>query len=235
MTNFAILAGEGSGSRGKASSKSERGIFASEWLGTTKPPSIRYVNHWPAPVRKNSPACSQTFSQTASNAGGPDDMAAMLADPRGARLLAACLAALLLPAGCSPEPSAEEQLRAWVSEAALAASEKDIGHLKGLVSDRYADARGNDGDEIRRYIALQLLRRGSVRALARVRSLEILEADAARLEVTAALARVALPGPEAPARLNADVYRIDLELVREPDGWRAVAARWRPAPLDELL
>ena len=137
--------------------------------------------------------------------------------------------------GCSAPLTPEQELREWVTSAARAAEEKEVGLLRDSVSDAYADDRGNDRRVIDRLLTYHLLRHGSVHAFVRIESLELETPDAARLELLAALARVAIPDASALARLNADLWRIDLELRREDDSWRVVAATWHPATLGELL
>jgi hypothetical protein len=62
------------------------------------------------------------------------------------------------------------------------------------------------------------------------------EADRAAAVVDVALARGAgKPSLAALAPAEASVYRFDVRLVREPEGWRVVAAGWKPLELADAL
>jgi hypothetical protein len=142
---------------------------------------------------------------------------------------------LTLLLACDAPPGAEQELREWVAEASRAAEEKEVGALRDRVSDAYVDDRGNDRRAIDRLLTFQLLRPGSVHVFVHIDSLDVESPDTAHLGLLAALARVAIPDAAALARLNADLWRIDLELRREGEDWRVVDATWHPAALDELL
>jgi hypothetical protein len=65
-------------------------------------------------------------------------------------------------AGCGPEAGPEEALRAWVDAAEAAAEEKDRRGLLALISENYADARGNDHEQIGNMLRYYFLRQKSV-------------------------------------------------------------------------
>jgi hypothetical protein len=69
-----------------------------------------------------------------------------------------------------------------------------------------------------------------------VQAIELASERAARLELIAALAGTTIPDVEALARIDADLYRFELELRLEADDdWRVTRAEWHPASLQDLL
>ncbi len=156
----------------------------------------------------------------------------MLADARWALALGLCALAF----GCSTEASPEAQVRQLVDEASRAASDQDLGALGELVSDDYADKGGNDKRSLRRLLAFQVLGPRSISVFTHVQSVEVPEPTLARVELVAAFARTAISSLDVLPRLDADLYRIEVELRLEADGrWRAVAASWSRVSMDEVL
>ena len=144
--------------------------------------------------------------------------------------------ALVLLAGCSaPEASPEEKIRALLTEVERASRDKDLGALRDVISERYADSAGRDKRELDGILTAQYLRRGSVHMLTRIRSLEFPRAAHAEASVLAGLARTPVLDFADLRRPQADIYVFDLELAEEDDSrWRVIRARWRPARPDDL-
>ena len=131
-------------------------------------------------------------------------------------------------ASCGGDNSPEAQVRAVIAEAEAAAEARDASALRDLVADDYRDGRGNDAEEIRRYVHGYLIAHQSVRLLVRIEKLELKATDLARLRAT-----VAMVGREAESAgawdLAADVHEFDVTLAREDGEWRVTRADWRPA------
>jgi hypothetical protein len=142
----------------------------------------------------------------------------------------------LAGSGCGPAEPVEERLRRVVDKAVSAVEAGDVGALMELVSDSYADARGNDKPSLRRAVAWHILRHRTAHVLPHVQAIELASERSARLELIAALAGTTVPDLEALARIDADVYRFELELrLEEDDDWRVTRAEWEPASLEDLL
>jgi hypothetical protein len=74
------------------------------------------------------------------------------------------------------------------------------------------------------------------RFFTRVRSVEIRDNGRAEVVVVAAISGRDVSGIEELANLNADVYKIDMDLDDEGDGdWRVVWAQWRRTAATDLL
>lgn len=130
---------------------------------------------------------------------------------------------LCVTAACGPAPAPEEALRSWLAEAEAAVEDKDRAALMTLMSERYADARGNDRGDIDRLLRLWFLRSGDIVLLSKIDELEIMGGSAANVSLTAGMTGSSgrnLLG------LDADAYRLELELEREGDDWKLIGARW---------
>jgi hypothetical protein len=137
--------------------------------------------------------------------------------------------------GCGgPAGSPEEEIRSLVAEAIRAAEERDIGALKDLISEGYADEQGRDKRAVGATIGFYLLRHRAVHVLTRVREVTFPEADAAEANVLAAMAGDAIASVDSLPGMRADLYRFELRLAREDGDWRVRFASWQPAKLKEF-
>jgi hypothetical protein len=145
-----------------------------------------------------------------------------------------CLAAAL---SCGSDPlSPEEQVRTVIENLEHAAEEGDVSAFKAVVSERYQDERGFDKRDLAAYVTFHVMRHTHRRFFARVRSVEIRDSGRAEVMVVAAISGRDVGGIEELANLNADVYKIDLDLDDEGDGdWRVVWAQWRRTAATDLL
>lgn len=152
----------------------------------------------------------------------------MIDSPRGFRLtLKPCfslqIAALLVLGACSADRAPPEQaLRAWVDAAELAAESKDRAGLIDMISEDYADARGNDRTAIDRMLRVWFLRQNAIALLTKIDSIELYNDTAAQLTLTVGMAATNsnLLG------LSADAYRFELDMVLNDEDWLLLAARW---------
>lgn len=122
--------------------------------------------------------------------------------------------------GSVSDPQAE--LEAWVAEAEAAAEAKDRRALLDKIAANYADARGNDRDELGQMFRILMLRQQSIAILTKIDAIELLDESAANVALTVGMAGTnnRLLG------LNADAYRFELELEKDGDDWLLIGARW---------
>jgi hypothetical protein len=129
----------------------------------------------------------------------------------------------LLLAACGGEPDdPEAALRAWVGRAELAAEEKDRGELLALISERYADARGNDFGGIDDQLRLAFFRQDPIGLVSTIDEISLFGDTAALVNVTVAMASTY----QSRIGINADAYRFELELEKADGEWLLVGARW---------
>lgn len=152
-----------------------------------------------------------------------------------ARLAGICCLALALACGDDPQ-SPEDQVRTVIEEIERAAEAGDVSAFKAAISESYTDERGFDKQDLIAYVTFNVMRHTHRRFFARVRSIEIREGGRAEVVVVAAISGRDVSGLEELASLNADVYKIDVDLDDEGDGdWRVVWAQWRRTAPTDLL
>ena len=151
------------------------------------------------------------------------------------RLASICWLAVALACGGDPL-SPEEQVRTVIEGMEQAAEAGDVSAFKAAVSESYEDERGYDKRSLAAYVTYHVMRHSHRRFFARVRSVEIRDSGRAEVVVVAAISGRDVSGLEELAALNADVYKIDLDLDDEGDGdWRVVWAQWRRTAPTDLL
>ena len=130
-----------------------------------------------------------------------------------------CLAA----AGCgAPVESPEAAIRAWVARGEASAEAKDRGDLLDMISVDYADARGNDREEIGDILRLIFFRQQSIALLTSIDGIALHGDTAALVNLT-----VGMAGTSGGALgLRADAYDFEFELEKPDDEWLLIGARW---------
>jgi len=138
------------------------------------------------------------------------------------RLITISMICALLAACGGPSGGPEEALRQWVAEAQTAAGDLDRRSLVAMISENYADARGNDRDAIDKLLRLYFLRQKSVVLVMKIDEMTISDETAAEILLT-----VAGVGTTTRAfGVNADAYQFSLELEKGDDDWLLIGASW---------
>ena len=133
-------------------------------------------------------------------------------------------------AGCGDSGTPEDEIRALVDEAEIAAEARDASELRALVADDYADASGRDAAEVRNLLHAFLVAHPSLTLITRIDSIELEGTELARVQVTVGvLGRDA--NPESNWDLAAEIRRLDIRLARDDGGeWRVIGAGPQAGP-----
>lgn len=145
--------------------------------------------------------------------------------PRNRQRLA-MLALVVLLSACAPSIGPEEAVREWLSEAQAAAEARDRDRLMDMIAPGYADARGNDRDDVDRTLRLLFLRSQKILLVSKVDEVSLMgrSSDASAAQV---LLTVGMAGTDSGILgLSADAYRFELELEKHDDDWQLIGARW---------
>jgi len=139
------------------------------------------------------------------------------------RTLCTVTAVMTMLTACGEPPSEPEaEVRAWVAAGVEAAENKERRGLIGMVSESYADARGNGRNDIEDMLRIYFLRQHKIGLLTKIEEITIYGDTAARLIMT-----VGMAGTNAGVLgFSADAYRFDMELEKDGGEWQLIAARW---------
>ena len=136
-------------------------------------------------------------------------------------LLPGLVCGWLTACGDPPTPP-EEAVRAWVAQGEQAAEDKDRRALVNMISPAYADARGNQRDDIENMFRLYFLRQHNIALLTSIEGLQVFGDSAAELELNVGMAAT----NDGVLGFSADAYRFEMELERDEDDWLLISARW---------
>ena len=133
-----------------------------------------------------------------------------------------CALPALLAACNAPTSAPEEEIRHWVSRGIEAAENKERRALMAMVSPAYADARGNDRDNIEKLLRFYFMRMNTVQLITSVEEISVIGDSAAELVL-----RVGMAGThDGVLGFSADAYRFAFELQQDDGEWLLIAARW---------
>ncbi len=141
------------------------------------------------------------------------------------RTLILCMAAMTA-AGCGsssgPGEDPEADIRAWVERGEAAAESKDRSGLLDMISDNYADSRGNDRSGIGDTLRVLFFRQNTIALLTSIDDIRFMGDSAALVNVTVGMAGTRNAG----IGLNADAYAFEFELEKQGEDWLLIGSRW---------
>jgi len=120
------------------------------------------------------------------------------------------------------ESDPEAAVRAWVADAEAAAEEKDRRDLLGMISERYADSRGNDHERIGDMLRMFFFRQQSIALLTGIDEISLMGDSAALVQLTVGMAGT----NNSALGISADAYQFEFELEVIDDDWMLIGARW---------
>jgi hypothetical protein len=145
------------------------------------------------------------------------------------------LLALTSLVACGDRESPENRLRARIAQAETAVKAKDMDTLKDFIAAGYADADGRDQRGVQRLLLGYFLRQQTIHLLVRIPQIELPTADQATTRLLVAMAGRPVTTAEELDRLQADLYRFDLDWVHNGTDWQVIRGHWQRASLDEFL
>lgn len=151
------------------------------------------------------------------------------------RTITFVLALLLALVACSKRESPEQRIRALIESAEEAVEKKDIGTVRGYVSERYRDEDGRDRRSAEGILKLYVLRNETIHLFTRIASISLAAPDRAQAIVYVAMAARPITRAEELGAFNANLYRFELSFAEEDKQWRIVRAAWRPAEPTDFI
>jgi hypothetical protein len=152
--------------------------------------------------------------------------------PRGA-FLAVLLLSLVSCSGETTPP--EEQIRKLNSDAVVAVEAKDAAALKDLIIDGYKDEHGYDKSALVLLAQLYMLGHKAIYIYTLTKSLQIVDADNAMVEVIVAMAGQPVKTADQLFDIRADLVRFIVAYVRQDSEWKVDNIQWQQATVDDFL
>lgn len=153
------------------------------------------------------------------------------------RILVMLVVALLTAAtaGCSSdEPLTEEdQIRALIEQAEIDAEDRDAGALMDVVDSNFRSGQRYNKDQLEKILRLYFFRHKSIYLFTRIKDIELTASDYAVATVFVAMAGTAISDITAITSMRANIYRFDLEFVKN-ESWLLSSAKWEIARVEDL-
>lgn len=134
-----------------------------------------------------------------------------------------------LLAGCSSGDTPEQQVGKFIDAGEEAVESRDIGDVRALISEKYEDERGRTRQDIVAYTARYLYANKNIHLLTRIGEMTFPSEDRALVQLFVAMTGQNVSDLDALLNMQADLYRFDLELIREDGEWKLRTADWRQA------
>ncbi len=132
-------------------------------------------------------------------------------------------------------PDYEKQVREALVELEEAVEARSLSRIKEGVAASYHDHWGNNKGAMIRQLQLHFLRSGAIHALSTIRRLEVApNKQSADVLLYVAVGRSPIAGLDMLKRLNGDLLRIELHLIRDDDEWLIERTNWRRARVSEF-
>lgn len=145
---------------------------------------------------------------------------------------------LLAILSCASKPDRpEEQVRALLKQAEVAAKEKKLSVFKKLISDDYTDDAGRDKQILVGLLKYHFLGNRSIHLFTQVKEIGFPRSGVGVITLFVAMAGtpIRVKNKRDILRLRADLHRFEITLAHEDGHWKAVRAEWRSALPREFL
>jgi len=151
------------------------------------------------------------------------------------RIVVAILALICSFTACGRDDTPEAQIRRYVEAGEKAAEARDIGDIKKLISEKYSDEHGRTRRDIVAVTARYFYSQKNIHILTRISELSFSDPDRAMLQLYVAMTGQDVSDLDALLNMRADLYRFDIELVREDKEWKLRTADWRRARSEDFF
>lgn len=151
------------------------------------------------------------------------------------RVIFAILIFVCFFTACGKDDTPEEQIRQYVESGEKAAEERDVGDIKKLISEKYADPHGRTRRDIVAIAARYFYSQKNIHILTRISELSFPDKEKATLQVYVAMTGQNVSDLDALLNMRADLYRFDIEIVREEKEWKLITADWRRARSEDFF
>ena len=134
----------------------------------------------------------------------------------------------LLAAACASEtgPPVEEAIRALIDQAEQHAENRDLEAFRELISEDYADPRGNNRQSLLLMLNYYFSANRSIHLLTRTPQVHFTDSSHADVLVFVAMAGRPIAGVDQLSSLNADLYHVFASVAEDDDEWKITSARW---------
>jgi len=149
-------------------------------------------------------------------------------------ILLLLLTALLLLSACSSDPaSPEEEIRQFIKQGIAAAEARDAGTLEDMVTINYRDTKGYNRKQLGKLLRLYFFRHKNIYLFDKIESIQLIGSNEAIVHLHVAMAGSVISDASMLANLRAQIYRFELQMVKQGE-WLLQQASWQRASARDL-
>ncbi|MDJ0833944.1 MAG: hypothetical protein QNJ69_10515 [Gammaproteobacteria bacterium] len=150
-------------------------------------------------------------------------------------ILMSFIGLMLTLQGCSDDGiSPEDEVRQFIENGIQAAENRNSGDLSDMLFDFYTDQNGYDKKKLVNLLRAYFFRHKNIHLFSRIRDVRMLTDREAEVVMHVAMAGQVISDVTALASLRADLYRFELDLVKEGDDWLLRSAKWKRAQMNDM-
>jgi hypothetical protein len=142
--------------------------------------------------------------------------------------------AVLLFQACSETTSSpEDEIRQFVESGVEAAENRDLDDLSDLIHGNYLDQKGYGKQRLGGLLRAYFFRHKDIYLFTKIEEIDLFAENQATVLLYVAMAGSVISDVDAIAALRAQIYRFELQLIKEDD-WLLQHASWQPASALEI-
>ncbi len=123
----------------------------------------------------------------------------------------------------------EDEIRAFIAQGVEAAENRNSGDLEEMIHPQYSDQKGFNQDRLIKMVKLYFFRHKNIYLFTKIDEIKIFSDQEALVTLHVAMAGQAISSLSMLSSLRAQIYRFELDLVKQGDKWMLQHAEWQPA------
>jgi len=137
-------------------------------------------------------------------------------------------AVMLLQACNETTNSPEDEIRLFVKSGMEAAENRELDDLSDLIHDNYLDQKGYNKQRLGGLLRAYFFRHKNLYLFTKIEEIDLFAENQATVRLYVAMAGSVISDVDAIAALRAQIYKFELQLIKEDD-WLLHHASWKPA------
>ena len=148
-------------------------------------------------------------------------------------IIAGLSIALLLNACSDDELTPEDEIKQFIESGIEAAENRSSDDLAELVDEKYRDGRGLDKKQLSNLARLYFFKHKSIYLFSKINTIEFPTENNAQVTLHVAMAGSVISDVNALTSLRAEIFKFDLELIKQ-DEWLLQSAQWQRASMGDM-
>lgn len=129
--------------------------------------------------------------------------------------------------------SREDEIRQFIKQGVEQAEKRSVSGVADMVNERYRDPKGLNKAQVKSMLRLYFLRHKNIYLFTKIDDILFHAENEATVKLHVAMAGSVISDVTALSSLRAQIYKFELQLVKE-DEWRLLSAKWQRANISDI-